>query len=91
VTPLVEREDINAILRGVFDVNATLVEIQGELRKIRCCWRTEMKRKKKGKPPELPPEVIARHEETQRLLAERIAYHRAKIEEERAQREREAS
>jgi hypothetical protein len=51
-----------------------------------------MKRKrKKGKPPELPAEEVARHEETQRRLAERIAYHRAKIAEERAQREREAS
>ena len=41
-----------------------------------------------------PPEVEKQHEETQALLAARIAYHRAKIEEERLEREqqeREAS
>ena len=37
------------------------------------------------------PEDEQRHQETQRRLAARIAYHRSKIEEERAQREREAS
>jgi hypothetical protein len=37
------------------------------------------------------PEDEARHQQTQRLLADRIAYHRAKIAEERALREREAS
>ena len=37
------------------------------------------------------PEDERRHQQTQKLLAERIAYHRAKIEEERAEREREAS
>ena len=37
------------------------------------------------------PEDEERHQETQKRLADRIAYHRAKIEEERAQREREAS
>ena len=36
----------------------------------------------------LPPELEAQYAETQRLLAERIAYHRTKIEEERARRER---
>jgi hypothetical protein len=37
------------------------------------------------------PEDEERHQQTQKLLADRIAYHRAKIAEERAQREREAS
>jgi hypothetical protein len=37
------------------------------------------------------PEDEERHRQTQELLARRIAYHRAKIEEERAEREREAS
>jgi hypothetical protein len=37
------------------------------------------------------PEDEKRHQETQKLLADRIAYHRAKIEEERAQRDRDAS
>ena len=37
------------------------------------------------------PEDEERHQQTLKLLAERIAYHRAKIEEERTQREREAS
>ncbi len=36
-------------------------------------------------------EARKRHEESQKRLADRIAYHRAKIEEERAEREREAS
>jgi hypothetical protein len=39
VTPLVEREDIDAILSGVFHVNATLVDIQRELLFIR--WLLE--------------------------------------------------
>ena len=50
-----------------------------------------MKRKKKRTPPEFADPLREQHEAVQRLLAERIAYHRAKIEEERAQREREAS
>ncbi len=37
------------------------------------------------------PEQIEHHERTLKLLADRIAYHRAKIAEERALREREAS
>jgi hypothetical protein len=37
------------------------------------------------------PEDEERHRQTQKLLAERIAYHQAKVEEERAKREREAS
>ena len=36
------------------------------------------------------PEDEERHEQTLKLLADRIAYHRAKIAEERALREREA-
>ena len=44
--------------------------------------------KKKRKIPPLDPEFVRRHEETQRLLAERIAYHRRKMEEERAAREK---
>jgi hypothetical protein len=47
-------------------------------------------KRKKGKAPGLPAELRKQSEETQRLLATRIAYHRAKIEEERAQRAREA-
>jgi hypothetical protein len=50
-----------------------------------------MKRKRKRRVPDPPPEWKERHEEVQRLLAERIAYHQAKIAEERSQREREAS
>jgi hypothetical protein len=37
------------------------------------------------------PEAEERHRQTRKLLADRIAYHRAKIAEERALREREAS
>lgn len=36
---------------------------------------------------QITPEEQARYEETTRLLEERIAYHRAKIAEERARRE----
>jgi hypothetical protein len=36
-------------------------------------------KKRKGKIPDLPPEVRERHERTQRMLAERIAYHEARI------------
>jgi hypothetical protein len=48
-------------------------------------------RKKKTNRWRRTPEDEERHQQTQRLLADRIAYHRAKIAEERALREREAS
>lgn len=48
-------------------------------------------KKKKMAPWRRTPEDLERHEQTLKLLADRIAYHRAKIEEERALREREAS
>ena len=39
-----------------------------------------MKKKRRKKAiPDLPPEVRERHERTQRMLAERIAYHEARI------------
>jgi hypothetical protein len=50
-----------------------------------------MERKKKTIPWRRTPEDEERHQQTLKLLADRIAYHRAKIEEERALREREAS
>ena len=37
------------------------------------------KRKKKTTDRVLPPEFWERHERTQRMLAERIAYHEARI------------
>ena len=49
-----------------------------------------MERKKRVRRG-LPPELKEQYEQTQNLLAERIAYHRAKIEEERARRERRAA
>jgi len=48
-----------------------------------------MKRKKRIRRG-LPPELEAQYERTLKLLADRIAYHRAKIAEERAERERRA-
>jgi hypothetical protein len=41
----------------------------------------EMEKRKKTKIPKrvLPPEFWERHERTQRMLAERIAYHEARI------------
>ena len=50
-----------------------------------------MKKKKTIRWRRRTPEDEKRHQETQKLLADRIAYHRAKIAEERARREREAS
>jgi hypothetical protein len=50
-----------------------------------------MKKKKTIRWHRRTPEDEEHHRQTQKLLAERIAYHRAKIEEERAQREREGS
>ena len=50
-----------------------------------------MKKKRKRTIPTASAEERERHEHTQKLLADRIAYHRAKIAEERALREREAS
>jgi hypothetical protein len=46
------------------------------------------KRKKKETiPPELQAELDARYDETTRRLEERIAYHRAKIAEERERKQ----
>jgi len=50
-----------------------------------------MKRKKTIRWRRRTPEDEERHRQAQKLLADRIAYHRAKIAEERALREREAS
>jgi hypothetical protein len=44
------------------------------------------KRKKRKLPPELGQALDERHQETMRLLEERIAYHRAKLAEEQAAR-----
>ena len=38
-----------------------------------------MKKRKKRNIPDLPREVRERHERTQKMLAERIAYHEARI------------
>jgi hypothetical protein len=46
-----------------------------------------MKKKKRTNPWRRTPEDEKRHQKTQKLLADRIAYHRARIAEERAQRE----
>lgn len=44
--------------------------------------------KKKRVPPEVRAEEEARYEETTRLLLERIAYHGAKLAEERERKQR---
>jgi hypothetical protein len=46
------------------------------------------KRKKRTLPPELLAEWDERSRETTRLLEERIAYHRAKLAEERERKQR---
>ena len=43
------------------------------------------------KIPKRTPEEIARHEQTQRRLQERIAYHERKLAEERAAQQQERS
>ena len=48
-----------------------------------------MKKRKKMVRRTMPPELQKQHEETQALLAARMAYHRAKMAEERTERERE--
>jgi hypothetical protein len=50
-----------------------------------------MGKRKKRKLTGLSAEEWAEHERVQRLLAERIAYHQAKAEEERALRDPKAS
>ena len=89
---LPEREDIDAILSGIFDMNAKLVRIDRNLETI-TKWLENGgdDEEEEEVRADLPPEVVEQHERTQKLLADRIAYHRAKIEEERALREREAS
>lgn len=47
-----------------------------------------MAKRKKRVPPEVRAEEEARYAETTRLLEERIAYHRAKIAEEREREEK---
>ena len=47
-----------------------------------------MARRKKMIRRGMPPELQKQHEETQKLLADRMAYHRAKMAEERAEKER---
>ncbi|MBA2642516.1 MAG: hypothetical protein H0U82_06270 [Actinobacteria bacterium] len=47
-----------------------------------------MAKRKKRVPPEVRAEEEARYAETTRLLEERIAYHRAKIAEERERKAR---
>jgi len=47
-----------------------------------------MGKRKKRLPPEVRAELDARYEATTRLLEERIAYHRAKLAEEREPKHR---
>jgi len=47
-----------------------------------------MAKRKKRVPPEVRAEEEARYAETTRLLQERIAYHRAKLAEERERQQR---
>ena len=80
-------------LSGIFDVNATLARIDLKLQRL-VIWFDiggDVKKKTTTARWRRTPEDEERHRQTQELLARRIAYHRAKTEEERAQREREAS
>jgi hypothetical protein len=78
-----EREDVNAILSGVFDLNAKLLRIGEDVGESATCSRTRMKKKRKTTREILGAELVEQHERTQRILAERIAYHRALLEQER--------
>jgi hypothetical protein len=79
-----DRGDVEAILNPPFYIGANVKT------SATTYWKTRMaKRKKKPSPEELAARE-AGFRESQRRLQERIAYHRAKIEEERKDR-REAS
>ena len=88
--PRFDDRDVAAILGGILDVNAKLAEINVEVRTIRVLlWRTAMKKKRKRPEPTTDEEYARlreQHDRTQRVLAERIAYHEARI----AERERAA-
>jgi hypothetical protein len=67
-------------------MNACSIFAEPSSRFTAFCWRTMMKGKKKETPEERA-EREARWDRTTRMLQERIAYHEAKLEEERAAKE----
>lgn len=60
-------------------MEATLAQIAGDVRAIRLLLENDVARRRRKKVTGLPPEVWEQHERTQRMLAERIAYHEARI------------
>ena len=72
-----DRNDVTAILTGLFDANRKLDEIKDFL---------EIEMAKKRKRTILTAEERERRAATMRLLEERIAYHEQKLAEERAKR-----
>jgi hypothetical protein len=81
----VDPDDTRAILRGAFDLNATLVEISRDVNALRNWFVETMEKRKRIGKREISAEFWKRHRETQAILAERIAYHeRRKAEKDRA-------
>jgi hypothetical protein len=72
------RADVDAAPAALFDIRTELTLIVS--------LSEAMAKKRKKIPPELLAEHEKRYAETTRLLEERLAYHRAKREEERAAR-----
>ena len=71
---MVEQEDVNAILVGLFNANAKLTRSSSTF-----TARTMARKRKK-----ISPELKAEWARGQRLLADRIAYHRRKLEQRRS-------
>jgi predicted nuclease with TOPRIM domain len=74
--PPLDREDVVTMM-------ATLFDIRADVRRVIQLLEETMKRKRKKMTPEERAAWEARYEETQGKLQERIAYHTAKLEEER--------
>ena len=78
---VIVREDVGAVL-------GALLDIRHELRRIRILLDEDDGEESRKISEDERRALDARYEETTRLLEERIAYHRGKIAEERARRER---
>jgi hypothetical protein len=82
-----DHDDVKAILRGVFDANRRILRTRTRSSQSVDCWRIMRKRKRTDRSTE----ELLRIDPTLRLLADRIAYHEAKLAEERAARGEDAS
>ena len=81
--PAFDEGDVRGILSGLFHMHANLADIAEDVWAYGFDSRATMKKKKtRAKTTAdriLPPEFWKEHERVQRMLAERIAYHEARI------------